>query len=100
MDNFQASTTAYDSSGYNDAQLFVRNLQQDSCFLRFKMNTEGCITCIAWAHHAQQLNAMRYHSIIIQNTFNTSMSVRCGPGVGVLFVIEVSYGILMLNKES
>lgn len=61
--------------GYvNDAQELLAHLQKTECFLRFKMDNEGRVTCIVWAHQQQQAMAMRYHSVIIQdNTFNTNM---------------------------
>ncbi|CAM9403456.1 unnamed protein product, partial [Ascophyllum nodosum] len=59
---------------FNDAQMFVLQLQQENCWMRFKTDEDGRMMCIAWAHEAQQLNALRYHSIIIQdNTFNTNI---------------------------
>ena len=61
---------------FNDAQMFVKLLQEESCWMRFKTDEDGRMTSIAWAHEAQQLNALRYHSVIIQdNTFNTNLWV-------------------------
>ena len=63
-----------DNAVYNDAHMFLKQLQQGNCFLRFKMDEEERLSCIAWAHEEQVLNALKYHSVIIRdNTFNTSM---------------------------
>lgn len=58
----------------NDAQVFLTQLQEANCWFRFKADPAGRITDIAWAHEEQQRNALRYHSVIIQdNTFNTNL---------------------------
>lgn len=65
---------AADTGAWNDAQMFVEHLQQKKCWMRFKTDESARIACIAWAHEAQELNAMRYHSVVIQdNTFNTNL---------------------------
>ena len=70
----EKATLAADTAVFYDAQLFVKELQQSGCFLRFKVDGQGRMTSIAWAHPKQQQNAMKYHSVIIQdNTFNTCM---------------------------
>ncbi|CAB1111409.1 unnamed protein product [Ectocarpus sp. CCAP 1310/34] len=77
--------------GYvNDAQELIAYLQKTECWLRFKVDNEGRITCIVWAHQQQMAMAMRYHSVIIQdNTFNTNIVSggtrkrwNCGNGSG------------------
>ena len=68
----KSSADASDASAYNDAQRFVQQLQQEKCFMSFKTAEDSRISCIAWAHEEQVQNAVRYHSIIVQdNTFNT-----------------------------
>lgn len=63
-----------DNGVFNDAQLFVSHLQQSEAFMRFKADEQGRITSIAWAYEQQNYNAVRYHSVIVQdNTFNTNM---------------------------
>ena len=70
----EKATLVADTAVFNDAQLFVKELQQSGCFLRFKLDDQGRITSIAWAHPKQQQNAMKYHSVIIQgNMSNTCM---------------------------
>ena len=59
---------------FNDAQMFVIQLQQENCWMRFKTDEDGRMMCIAWAHEAQQLNALR---------FKTTRSTRtCGCSFG------------------
>lgn len=71
-DKFTKSMDAVDGYLGDAAQLALR-LNVRKCFTRFKMDDKKRITCIAWAYPQQQLNAMRYSSVIIQdNTFNTT----------------------------
>lgn len=53
------------NGGLNDAQLLVTQLQEADAFMRFKMDDEGRLVCIAWAHEEQRCNAVRYHSVIV-----------------------------------
>lgn len=63
-----------DASAYDDAQRFLKQLQQENCFVRFSTDEDDRISCIAWAHEEQVQNAVRYHSVIVQgNTFNACM---------------------------
>ncbi|CBJ27979.1 putative far-red impaired response protein [Ectocarpus siliculosus] len=72
-DAFDAERKA-DNGVFNDAQLFVSHLQQSEAFMRFKADEQGRITSIAWAYQQQKYNAVRYHSVIVQdNTFNTNI---------------------------
>lgn len=70
--NFDAFKAAEDGY-FNDAQLLLKKLQERRCWYRFKMDLQSRLTCIAWAHPEQKLNAMRYNSTIMQdNTFSTN----------------------------
>lgn len=64
---------ADEKGGSNDAQQLVQRLQLEDCWMRFQLDEGGRIRRIAWALEEQRQNALRYHSVIIQdNTFNTN----------------------------
>lgn len=59
--------------GLNDAQEFLRQLEEDRAFKHFKLDEENRLTDIAWAHEEQQRNAEKYFPIIVSDTtFNTT----------------------------
>lgn len=58
----------------NDAQLFLEQIQEENCWLRFKLDKNHRVTCVAWAYESQRRHALRHHSVIIQDTvFNTKV---------------------------
>ncbi|CBJ33576.1 hypothetical protein Esi_0519_0001 [Ectocarpus siliculosus] len=62
-----------DAGGANDAEQLLERLQLEGCWMRFALDEAGRVKRIAWALVEQQKNALRYHSVIIQdNTFNTN----------------------------
>eukprot|EP00903_Cladosiphon_okamuranus_P012780 g11945.t1 len=59
--------------GLNDAQEFLRQLEEDGAFKHFKLDEENRLMDIAWAHEDQQRNAEKYFPIIVSDTtFNTT----------------------------
>eukprot|EP00903_Cladosiphon_okamuranus_P009907 g9408.t1 len=61
------------SGGFNDALRLLDQLEEDAAFKRFKLDEENHLTCLAWVHEEQRLNAEKYHSVIVTDTtFNTN----------------------------
>lgn len=72
-----AATTNSSSSskgGLNDAQKLIKTLEGEGAFVRFKLDDDSRLVSMAWAHEVQRENAVRYHSVIVQdNTHGTNV---------------------------
>lgn len=56
-----------------DVHAFMNELHRQSCFVRFKTDSEKRITCVFFATPEQVELLTQYGSVIIQdNTFNTN----------------------------
>lgn len=78
VDNSHASASAAAESAAKDAQLFLAQAQEENCFLRFTLDEDKRLSCVAWAHEQQVLNATRYHSVVILDTmFKIIRQVSC-----------------------